>query len=176
MNFDTSRIILKPVQVTFLEMHERPAAAPAPFFQTRFEQLPRPIAVSDYRSYYYGVGKQWYWLDRMVMDDTALDQKINASNVEIFVFYVDDQPAGFAEFVLEKDYVEILYFGLLPAYVGKGYGNQFLQTVIQHAWSYQPQHIQLNTCSLDHPNAMNVYKKAGFKEVRTATEDRRILT
>lgn len=176
MNLDTSRIILKPVQVTFLEMHERPTTTTSPFFQTRFEQLPKPIDVSHYRNYYYGVGKQWYWLDRMVMDDVSLGQKINAPNVEIFVFYVDDQPAGFAEFVLEKDYVEILYFGLLPAYVGKGYGNQFLQTVIQHAWSYQPRHIQLNTCALDHPNAMNVYKKAGFKEVRTATEDRRILT
>jgi GNAT superfamily N-acetyltransferase len=175
MSIDTTRIVLKPVQVTFLEMHEPPVSTSSRFFQTRFEPLPKPIDLQQYRKYYYGVGKQWFWLDRMVMDDNALSQKINAANVDIFVFYVEDQPAGFAEFVQEKDYVEILYFGLLPAFLGKGYGNQFLHTVIQHAWSYQPQHIQLNTCSLDHPNAINVYKKAGFREVRTDTQERRVL-
>lgn len=175
MNIDTSHIELKPVQVTFLEMHEQPANTIPAAFAMHFELLPKPIEVSEYRSYYYGVGKQWYWLDRMVMDDHLLYEKINAPNVDIYVLYIEDQVGGFAEFVREKDYVEILYFGLLPAFIGKGYGNYFLQTVIQTAWSYQPKHIQLNTCTLDHPNAINVYKKAGFKEVRTATEERRVL-
>lgn len=175
MSIDTSRVVLRPVQVTFLEMHEQPESAIPAAYNMYFELLPKPLEVSHYRSYYYGVGKQWYWLDRMMMDDALLYEKINAPNVDIYVLYVDDHSAGFAEFVREKDYVEILYFGLLPAFIGKGYGHYFLQTVIQKAWSYNPQHIQLNTCSLDHPNAINVYKKAGFKEVRTATEERRVL-
>jgi GNAT superfamily N-acetyltransferase len=175
MSIDTSHIALKPVQVTFLEMHEQPANTIPAAFTMPFELLPKPIEVNEYRNYYYGVGKQWYWLDRMVMEDHLLHEKINASNVDIYVLYIEDQVGGFAEFVREKDHVEILYFGLLPAFIGKGYGNYFLQTVIQTAWSYQPKHIQLNTCTLDHPNAINVYKKAGFKEVRTATEERRVL-
>lgn len=175
MTIDLSRIVLKPVQVTFLEMHTPPVHSSLPLFATRFEQLPKPVSVADYRNYYYGVGKQWYWLDRMVIDEDILFKKINAPNVEIFVLYIDDQPGGFAEFVIEDSFVEILYFGLLPAYIGKGYGQYFLQSVIQQAWSYQRPHIQLNTCSLDHPNAMNVYKKAGFKEVRSATEERKLL-
>lgn len=175
MTIDTSQIVLKPVQVTFLEMHEQPANTVPAAFAMQFELLPKPIEVNEYRNYYYGVGKQWYWLDRMVMDDRLLYEKINAPNVDIYVLHIEEQVAGFAEFVKEKDYVEILYFGLLPSFIGKGYGNYFLQTVIQTAWSYQPKHIQLNTCTLDHPNAINVYKKAGFKEVSTATEERRVL-
>ena len=175
MSIDTSRVILKPVQVTFLEMHEQPANTIPAAYNMHFELLPKPIEVNEYRSYYYGVGKQWYWLDRMMMDDSLLYDKINAPNVDIYVLYIDEQVAGFAEFVREKDYVEILYFGLLPAFIGKGYGHYFLQTVIETAWSYQPKHIQLNTCALDHPNALSVYKKAGFREVRTATEERRVL-
>ncbi|NII27463.1 GNAT family N-acetyltransferase [Pseudoflavitalea sp. X16] len=175
MNIDSSRIVLQPVQVTFLEMHERPVNTTPAAFNMHFELLPKPVEVSEYRSYYYGVGKQWYWLDRMVMDDALLYAKINAPNVDIFVLYIEDQTAGFAEFVREKEYVEILYFGLLPGFIGKGYGNYFLQTVIQQAWDYAPQHIQLNTCTLDHPNALSIYKKAGFQQVRTSTEERRIL-
>jgi GNAT superfamily N-acetyltransferase len=175
MTIDTSRIVLQPVRVTFLEMHEQPDSVVPAAYAMHFKQLPKPVPVNEYRNYYYGVGKQWYWLDRMVMEDAALYEKINAPHVDIFVLYIEDQPAGFAEFVQEKEYVEILYFGLLPDFIGKGYGQYFLQTVIQKAWSYNPQHIQLNTCTLDHPNALNVYKKAGFKEVRTATEERRLI-
>ncbi|WP_315816891.1 GNAT family N-acetyltransferase [Paraflavitalea speifideaquila] len=175
MSIDNSRVVLQPVQVTFLEMHEQPVNTIPAAFKMDFELQPKPIAVQDYRGYYYGVGKEWYWLDRMMMEDAALFEKINAPHVDIYALYIESQPAGFAEFVREKDYVEILYFGLLPAFIGKGYGHYFLQTVIQTAWNYQPQHIQLNTCSLDHPNALHVYKKAGFKEVRTATEERKVL-
>jgi len=110
------------------------------------------------------------------MPDEELYQKINAANTDIFLMYIKDVPAGFAEFVKENDFTEILYFGLFPDFVGMGIGNYFLQWVIQQAWSYQPKWIQLNTCTLDHPNALPVYKKAGFVPIRTETQQRKILS
>lgn len=173
-SIDQSRITFQPVTVTFLEMHERPE--PLTVMQgTQFTLLPNPIDVDTYRNYYYGVGATFNWLDRMVMEDDLLFSKINADNTDIFVFYVQEKPAGFAEFIKEKDYTEILYFGLLPGFIGKGFGYYFLQQVIQQAWNYQPKWIQLNTCTLDHPNALPVYKKAGFTEVKKATAQRRVM-
>jgi GNAT superfamily N-acetyltransferase len=153
------------------ELKELPVTLPT----THFELLPKPISAGEYRKYYYGVGEKHFWLDRMVMPDEELSEKINADNVDIFLFYVNKETAGYIEFVKEEKYVEILYFGLMPAFIGKGYGNYFLQWVIATAWSYQPEWIQLNTCTLDHPNALGTYKKAGFTEVRTETHQRRIL-
>ena len=174
-NIDTSRIVFQPVTVTFLEMHvAKPFPDPLP--GTRFELLPKPISVDEYRKYYYGVGEKHYWLDRMVMPDAELFPKINAGNIDIYVFYLNENAAGYIEFIKEPDYVEILYFGIMPEYIGKGYGKYFLQWVIAKAWSYRPQWIQLNTCTLDHPHALRAYKKAGFKEVRTEIHQRRILT
>jgi GNAT superfamily N-acetyltransferase len=172
---DPSKITFKPVTVTFLEMHE-PKAPPAPLTHTHFDLLKKPIPANEYRKYYYGVGEKHFWLDRMVMADEALIEKINADNVDIFLFYVEEEVAGYIEFVKEEKYVEILYFGLMPAFIGQGYGKHFLQWVIAKAWGYRPQWIQLNTCTLDHPNALGAYKKAGFKEVRTEIHQRRILT
>lgn len=172
---DFSRIVWQPATVTFMEMHERPVAPPSRG-NTTFQLLPKPINVNVYREYYFGVGEKHQWLDRMVMEDTELSGKINADNIEIYTFHIDDKPAGYAEFILNKDFTEILYFGLMPAFVGKGWGLYFLNVVIQHAWSYNPKWIQLNTCSLDHPNAINVYTKAGFRKVRTAVEQRRVMT
>ena len=164
----------KTVTVTFLEMHDK-QELPQPLAHTFFNLLLKPISAKEYRTWYYGVGEKWFWLDRMVMPDEMLYEKINAANVDLFIFYANNEPAGFAEFVRENKYVEILYFGLLPGFIGKGLGNYFLQWVIAHAWSYQPEWIQLNTCTLDHPNALSVYKKAGFRQVKTAMEERKVL-
>jgi GNAT superfamily N-acetyltransferase len=172
--FDPAHITFEPVTVTFLEMHNRPASVPT-LDDSRLVLLPRPIDVETYRHYYYGVGANWFWLDRMVMEDELLYSKINAENIDIFVFYIQGEAAGYAEFIKEKDFTEVLYFGLLPAFIGKGFGHSFLQQVIQQAWSYQPKWIQLNTCTLDHPNALPNYKKAGFAEVKKATEQRRVI-
>jgi GNAT superfamily N-acetyltransferase len=171
---DTSGIMLKPVTVTFLEMHVRqplPQLLPG----TSFKLLPKPVPVNEYRKYYYGVGEKWNWLDRMVMPDKELSDKINAEHVDIFVFYAGNEAAGFIEFVKEKRFVEILYFGLLPAFIGKGWGKYFMQWVAGKAWGYEPEWIQLNTCTLDHPNALNVYMNAGFMPVRTEIQERRVL-
>lgn len=172
---DPPKITFQPVTVTFLEMHE-PKPLPVPLVHTQFVLLPKPILPNEYRKYYYGVGKKHFWLDRMVMPDEELTEKINAGRFDIFLFYVQNEVAGYIEFVKEEKYVEILYFGLMPPFIGKGYGKYFLQWVIAKAWSYQPDWIQLNTCTLDHPNALRVYKQAGFKEVRTEIHQRRILT
>jgi GNAT superfamily N-acetyltransferase len=155
-------------------MHE-PKELPAPLLNTRFELLPKPVPADEYRKYYYAVGEKHFWLDRMVMPDEELSEKINASNVDIFLFYVNKEVAGYIEFVKEEKYTEILYFGLIPAFIGKGYGNYLLQWAIAKAWNYKPEWVQLNTCTLDHPNALGTYKKAGFREVRTEIHQRKVL-
>lgn len=174
IQLDISKIVFQPVTVTFLEMHE-PKEFPVLLAGTRFEILKKPVSVNEYRKYYYGVGEKHFWLDRMVMPDEELFKKINADNIDIYVFYVKDQPAGYIEFIKEEKFVEILYFGLMPEFIGKGFGKYFLQWVIAKAWSYKPEWIQLNTCTLDHPNALGTYKKAGFTEVRTEIQQRRVI-
>ena len=109
------------------------------------------------------------------MPDEELNNKINQSNTDIFLFYVGSEVAGYIEFLKEERFVEIQYFGLMPGFIGKGFGKYFLSWSIAKAWSYRPQWIQLNTCSLDHPNALGTYKKAGFVEVRKEIQQRKVL-
>ena len=126
---DRSKIILRPVTVTYLEMHE-PKEFPVQLPGTRFDLMLRPVSVEEYRKYYYSVGEQHFWLDRMVMPDEELHKKINAANVDIFSFYIGDEAAGYIEFVKEKNYVEILYFGITPKFIGKGFGKLIVKIVM----------------------------------------------
>lgn len=167
------RFIETPATVNYLESRIRPKPIKQIRQESKFEKYPQPISIETYRKLYFGVGEKWHWLDRMVMPDEELASLINAPNNEIFLFSINGMTAGFAEFVKEEKFTEIAYFGLLPDFVGKGWGHYFLQLVIQQAWSYQPEWIQLNTCSLDHPNALGVYQKAGFNIVRTEIQQRK---
>ena len=88
---------------------------------------------------------------------------------------INNEDAGYAEFAIINDYVEIVYFGLFAEFIGRGTGKFFLYRCVNKAWSYNPGWIQLNTCALDHPNALGVYQSAGFEIVRTAMEDRKVL-
>ena len=175
ISIDVSKIKFQPVAVTFLEMHES-KELPAPLPATHFRLLPKPISADEYRRYYYAVGEKHFWLDRMVMPDKELFDKINAANVDIYVFYINNDVAGYIEFIKEEKIVEILYFGIMPEFIGKGFGKYFLQWVIGKAWSYNPAWVQLNTCTLDHPNALGMYKRAGFTEVRQEIHQRRVLS
>ena len=85
ISIDISKIKFQPVTVTFLEMHE-PKELSAPLPSTHFSLLPKPIAADEYRKYYYAVGEKHFWLDRMVMPDEELFDRINAGNVDIYIF------------------------------------------------------------------------------------------
>ena len=162
-------------KVWWLEMHNDPTFALPPKPEITFSLLEKPVDTNLYRDLYKAVGLSWNWLDRLAIDDEALSKKINASNIDIYVLKINGADAGYAEFAIEKDYTEIVYFGLMPGFTGKGYGKFFLQWVVNKAWSYKPAWIQLNTCSLDHPNALNVHQSTGFQIVNNTTEERKFL-
>ncbi len=164
-----------PTKVYYLKMHEKLVRNTDGILNLKFSKLARPIDTVDYLYYYRTVGEEYNWLDRITMNESDLHEVINSSKTEVFVYYISHEPAGFAEFVREDEYTEILYFGLFPDYIGKGYGKHFLQTVINEAWSNNPKWIQLNTCELDHPNALSTYRKAGFELDKIIVEDRKVI-
>ena len=58
--------------------------------------------------------------------------------------------------------IELAYFGLMPEFIGKGLGKFFLNAMIDRAWAHKPKRVWLHTCTLDHPQALAVYQRAGF--------------
>jgi GNAT superfamily N-acetyltransferase len=98
------------------------------------------------------------------MDDATLSAIIRDDRVEIYVLYVDGVPAGFAELDRrEAEEIELAYFGLMPDFVGRGLGRFLLTWAIDTAWSHEPERLWVNTNSLDHPKALALYQRCGFR-------------
>ena len=59
--------------------------------------------------------------------------------------------------------VELLYFGLVPEFHGRGLGKWLLAGAIRACWAHKPERVIVETCTLDGPAALPLYQKMGFR-------------
>jgi GNAT superfamily N-acetyltransferase len=127
-------------------------------------------SVAYYRFLYDAVGRDYHWHSRGKLADAELAALIHDPRDEVHVLHVDGCPAGFAELDrCQPREVELVQFGLMREFIGRGLGKYFLGWVIEKAWSYQPKRFWLHTCTLDHPAALPNYLKAGFSIYKEET-------
>ena len=161
-----------PVRVTYLEMTQRPgAAAPALPEGVTLQRAEDP-PVRFFLAMYDLVGRDYEWRDRIRQaeaDPKALAAFVRHPNVEMWVAYAKGWPQGF--FVLDRSRqgtCDLAYFGLVPEAVGKGLGGRLLRIAVATGWSDPTvTRMSVNTCTLDHPRALDLYKKVGFRPFRT---------
>jgi ribosomal protein S18 acetylase RimI-like enzyme len=76
--------------------------------------------------------------------------------------------------------VEITEFGLVPEFVGYGFGAHLLTMATRVAWDTEPidaspiARVWLHTSSLDHPHALHNYRRRGFRQFDVRTRQREI--
>jgi len=153
-----------------LEMRSPPSHACSPLPEgARVEPVPE-IPVGYYRYLYETVGGPWSWVDRRWMGDAELASHVHDPAVEVHVASMRGAPAGYFELDARKEgEVELAYFGLTPAWVGRGLGRPVLERAIERAFALGQARgslarIWVHTCSLDHPRARGAYVRAGFVE------------
>lgn len=152
------------VTITHLEMTRPPRlpAPPPPALKVAVFRAEN-ISVPFYRYLYNTVGGPWVWYERRRLSDEALAAIIGHPDVDIYVLYASGEPAGYAELDRSKmPDIELVFFGLMPHFIGRKLGPWFLHWVIDAAWTREPQRLWLHTCSFDHPRAITHYQRAGF--------------
>lgn len=123
-----------------------------------------------YRELYEGVGADYQWRDRRIWTDEQLRAHLETPSIAIWALREGSVPRGFFELARHDDgSVEIAYFGLMPAAIGRGLGRALLTTAVDEAWSLKPvpSRVWLHTCTLDHPAALRNYLARGFQVTRT---------
>ena len=150
---------------TYLEM-TRPDAldgAPAPGDGVAVERVDTP-APSLWRFLYTEVGRQYHWVDRLAWTDDEIRRYLAAPGLELWLLRVDQAVAGYFELRPDAEGgVEIAYFGLLPAFVGRGLGKYLLTCAVRRAWERGAARVWLHTSSLDHTAALPNYLARGFR-------------
>jgi GNAT superfamily N-acetyltransferase len=153
---------------TYLEMRSpealRPASLPDPAPEVK--RLQR-CSVELFRYLYEEVGRAYRWTDRLGWSDDTIRNYLDTPGISIWLMSANDAPAGYFELREHHDRsVEIVYFGLLPESIGRGWGKYLLTRAVEAAWQLGAERVWLHTCTLDHPAALPNYLKRGFRPVR----------
>lgn len=157
------------VTTYYLQMLDPGRLCGKPCPHERFEVRECEIACHPFNRFLYRyVGAPWNWTDKLEWSDEDWLGYVQAHTLRTWVAYDHGTPAGYFELQRQPaGDVEIVYFGLAEAFIGKGYGGYLLTRAIEEAWSWGAQRVWVHTCSLDHPGALANYRARGFEVYRT---------
>jgi len=123
------------------------------------ERCPPPL----FRWLYATVGGPWQWRDRLPWSDATIETHFSDPAVRLRVLKLEGDVAGYYELHATADgAMEIVHFGLVPAFIGRGIGGWFLAEAVRDAWAIGAGRVWLHTCTLDGAAALPNYLARGF--------------
>lgn len=160
------------LRVTYMELREPPPSPPPAREGPERIALETP-SLHDYLALYRKVGAPLRWDQRLQMPEADLAALLNSGSLSIHVLRGEHGDAlGFCELDHHiPQEIEIKNFGLIPQAQGRGLGPWLLRTALHHAWQSNTRRIWLHTDTWDHPSAISVYERAGFKIYAVRDED-----
>lgn len=152
------------MKIFYLEMLSPEMLRPKHTDDLEFRVLETAVPQPTFNQYLYAlVGQHWQWIDKTDWTDEQWRDHVLSGNLRTWVAYKGGTPAGYFELQQMGDgRVEILYFGLAPAFIGQGYGGPLLTEAIRQAWAWDAERVTVQTCTLDHPGALANYQARGF--------------
>ena len=125
---------------TYLEMVSPDQLRPKRCVHSRFqvrEEMARDRRFN--RDLYFAVGENWLWTDKRPWTDEQWKRYGLTTTLRTFGAYHGEALAGYYELHHDSEGgVEIAYFGLLPEFVGRGFGGALLTSAIEQAWRISP--------------------------------------
>ncbi len=169
--------------VTYLEMTSadqlRPGRLPpAPVQMVELDQAAASVLGRTYAQ----IAAPLNWQSRRTWSDAQWAQRLARPQVHAWIAPVGDEVAGMVELEAQPGGdVEIMVFGLVPEFVGRGFGAHLLTVGTRLAWELEAERRRCATRVAAHllarsPHAKPNYERRGFRPFRTERRQRDILT
>ncbi|MEO8452051.1 MAG: GNAT family N-acetyltransferase [Gemmatimonadota bacterium] len=160
-----------PFRRTYLELTDPTALRPPARTPTDTVMIRAEVPAPELgRFFYTAVGCDWFWLDRLEWTWAQWRALFDRPGYELHYALQRGVPAGYFELDATKPpEAEILYFGLLPRFVGEGIGGWLLAAAVRRACELGAGRIWLHTCTLDGPMAVKNYLARGFRVFKEET-------
>jgi len=115
--------------------------------------------------FYKNVGKKYQWVDRLIWTEKNWTDYVSKNNFSTYVLRNKEDIVGYFELIHheEKKETEIPYFGILEEYFEKKLGGYLLSYAIKKSFVIGASRVWLQTCSLDHKNALKNYLARGMR-------------
>ncbi|WP_062209011.1 N-acetyltransferase [Aureimonas sp. AU12] len=120
----------------------------------------------EYLDLYRRVGADHLWFSRLYMDEAALAAILDAPGTQVHAYRAGGRDEG----ILELDFsdpgaCEIKYFGVTAAMQGTGAARRLMNHAIGTAFGRGVERLWLHTNTIDHPKALDFYRRTGFTPI-----------
>jgi ribosomal protein S18 acetylase RimI-like enzyme len=151
------------LRVTYMELRDSPPRSIQPFGTERIAI--EHLLIQEYLALYRKVGASLNWDQRLLMPEAELAALLEGGSLNIHVLRSGRGHAlGFCEFDRRAHpEIELRNFGLIPEAQGRGLGPWLLSVALREEWQSGPRRIWLHTDTWDHPAAIRLYERAGFR-------------
>ena len=131
--------------------------------------LSEPCNFQLNKFFYKNIGENHMWVDRLIWTENQWIEYVSNKDVKTYILKYKNDLAGYFELIfhVEKNEVEIAYFGILKEYQNKKLGSYLLSEAIKKSFIKNINRVWVHTCSLDHKNALNNYVARGMKVFKT---------
>jgi GNAT superfamily N-acetyltransferase len=161
---------MSSVTTYYLEMTQASQLRPKTCDDPRFRILPATVKQWRFNRFLYEfVGREWTWTDKLSWTDEQWRSYVEDEGLRTFVACYDGSLAGYFELSTCGQEVEIAYLGLVPPFMGRGFGGALLTRTLEEAWKLKPSRVWVHTCTLDHEAALANYKARGMVLYKTET-------
>lgn len=162
--------------VTHLEMKAKPNQRVEAELDLELRHVPDPEP-EWYLELFRKVGAPWLWFGRLVMQAAELKGILLDPKVHVYALRDGGEDVGLLELDFRQEgECELAYFGLASGMVGSGAGRWLMNRAIQLAWAENITRFHVHTCTLDHPAALDFYRRSGFtpykREIEIAPDPR----
>lgn len=156
---------------TTLEMRARPAPRPEPDGLAGAVVDLGAASPQDYLALYRRVGADHLWFSRLYMDEAELGDLLTRETTALFAYRVADEDLGLLEMDFsEAGVCEIKYFGVAAALQGTGAARRLMNHAVRTAFDRGVGRLWLHTNTLDHPRALDFYRRTGFAAIAQEIE------
>lgn len=171
-------MVLVDQTVTYLEMTspDQLLAAKAPPAEVALDRVDA-TALALIRSTHDRIAAPHHW-SSLEWSEQQWSDLLARSGVRSWIARVGPDVIGLVQLELHPGRgVEITKFGLVPEFVGRGFGGHLLTLATRLAWDVGGvDRVWLHTSSFDHPHALGNYRNRGFRQFRVEHRPREIPT
>jgi GNAT superfamily N-acetyltransferase len=115
-----------------------------------------------HRKLYRDIGEPWLWSGLLMKSKGEMEAYLADPKVLSFAAFDGGKAIAMLDLEVSHEGIEIVYFGLAPAYTGKGAGGWLMAETIRITREAGQSRLWLHTCNFDHPRAISFYQKQGF--------------
>lgn len=169
------RVVLVDVTVTYLEMTSADQLVagtppPAEIALDRADATALPLI----RSTHDRIARPHHWLS-LGWSEQQWRNLLGRPGVRCWIARVGADVIGLILMERHARDVEINKFGLVPEWVGRGFGGHLLALATRLAWGVgDVDRVWLGTTSIDHPHALGNYRSRGFRPFRIEHTPRQV--